>query len=376
MRDLVMLIIMSFAFSIAYIIVFGGLSHLIQKYAHGKTQKVLTVILAILVVYETILFCVLSDKGYASIVALLVLVLIWVTGRSPWLGLSSMVGKHDALHSLKGYHIYGLSANEGTKVSANLYDDRISFRYGNSEIESFDKDEIVRISSCSEREIIGSTTTGKSRTGLASTVALMSGDLAAAYFLRPKTTTYTTKNKVKNYWFFVLDTTTISVILQVSSRSALHRFVDLCNDILFNYEEDCDEVALEDYDNEERISIADMSGTDFEHFCADLLRLNDFSDVSVTPSSGDQGVDIIAKKDGIKYAIQCKHYSSPVGNTPVQEVAAGKLYYHCHVGVVLTNSIFTKGATELANATDVLLWDSYKLHELMENAGLDSESIH
>ena len=291
---------MSFAFSIAYIIVFGGLAHLIQKYAHGKTQKVLTVILAILVVYETILFCVLSDKGYASIVALLVLILIWVTGRSPWLVLSSMVGKHDALHSLKGYHIYGLSANEGTKVSANLYDDRISFRYGNSEIESFDKDEIVRISSCSEREIIGSTTTGKSRTGLASTVALMSGDLAAAYFLRPKTTTYTTKNKVKNYWFFVLDTSTISVILQVSSRSALHRFVDLCNDTPFNYEEDCDEVVLEDYDNEERISIADMSGTDFEHFCADLLRLNDFSDVSVTPSSGDQGVDIIAKKDGVK----------------------------------------------------------------------------
>lgn len=373
MIDIVMLIGMCFSFSIAYVIVFGGLSHLIQKYAKGKTQKVLTVILIILVVYETILFCVLLDKGYASIVALLVLILILVRGKSPWPMLSSIVRKHDAIYSLKGYHIYGLSANEGIKVSAYLYNDRIAFRYGNSEIESIDKDDIVRISSCSEQEIIGSTTTGKSRTGLASTVALMSGDLAAAYFLRPKTTTYITKNKVKSYWFFVLDTTTISVILQVKSRSALHYFVDLCNDTLHHSNDDCEEEISENYDIEERISIADMSGVDFEHFCADLLRLNGFSDVSVTPSSGDQGVDIIAKKDGVKYAIQCKHYSSPVGNTPVQEVSAGKLYYHCHVGVVLTNSIFTKGATELANATDVLLWDSYKLHELIKNAGLGAE---
>ena len=373
MIDIVMLIGMCFSFSIAYVIVFGGLSHLIQKYAKGKTQKVLTVILVILVVYETILFCVLFDKGYASIVALLVLILILVRGKSPWPMLSSMVRKHDAIYSLKGYHIYGLSANEGIKVSAYLYNDRIAFRYGNSEIESIDKDDIVRISSCSEQEIIGSTTTGKSRTGLASTVALMSGDLAAAYFLRPKTTTYITKNKVKSYWFFVLDTTTISVILQVKSRSALHYFVDLCNDTLHHSNDDCEEEISENYDIEERISIADMSGVDFEHFCADLLRLNGFSDVSVTPSSGDQGVDIIAKKDGVKYAIQCKHYSSPVGNTPVQEVSAGKLYYHCHVGVVLTNSIFTKSATELANATNVLLWDSYKLHELIKNAGLGAE---
>lgn len=373
MVDIVMFVIMCLSFSIAYIILFGGLAHLIQKYAKGKAKNVLYAVLAVVVLYETILFCIFSEKGYASIVALLVSLLMFIFGKSPWPMLSSVVGKHGAIYSLKGYHIYGLSANEGIKVSAYLYNDRIAFRYGNSEIESIDKAEIVRISSCSEQEIVGSTTTGKSRTGLASTVALMSGDLAAAYFLRPKTTTYTTKNKVKNYWFFVLDTTTISVILQVKSRSALHYFVDLCNDTLHYFEDDYDEEIAENYDVEERISIADMSGADFEHFCADLLRLNGFSDVSVTPSSGDQGVDIIAKKDGVKYAIQCKHYSSPVGNTPVQEVSAGKLYYHCHVGVVLTNSIFTKGATELANATDVLLWDSYKLHELIKNAGLGAE---
>lgn len=373
MVDVVMFVIMCFSFSIAYIILFGGLAHLIQKYAKGKVQKVLYAVLAVVVLYETILFCIFLEKGYASVVGLLVSLLLFAVGKSPWPIISSMMGKHGAIYSLKGYHIYGLSANEGIKVSAHLYDDGITFRYGNNEMESINTAEIVRISSCSEKEIVGATTTGKSRTGLASTVALMNGDLAVAYFLRPKTTTYTTKNKAKNYWFFVLDTTTISVILQVKSRSALHYFVDLCNDTLHHHADDYNGENSKNFDAEEKISIADMSGADFEQFCADLLRLNGFSNVAVTPSSGDQGVDIIAKKEGIKYAIQCKHYSSPVGNTPVQEVSAGKLYYHCHVGVVLTNSIFTKGATELAKAADVLLWDSYKLHELIENAGLDAE---
>lgn len=115
------------------------------------------------------------------------------------------------------------------------------------------------------------------------------------------------------------------------------------------------------------VSMVDgMDGHAFEYFCADLLRKNDFTDVSVTKGSGDQGVDILATKGGIKYAIQCKNYASALGNTPVQEVSAGKLFYNCHVGVVLTNSTFTSSAIALANATGVLLWDRNVLSDLMK----------
>jgi restriction system protein len=100
-----------------------------------------------------------------------------------------------------------------------------------------------------------------------------------------------------------------------------------------------------------------MDGNAFEYWCADLLRQNGFVDVEVTPGSNDQGVDVLAKKDGIKYAVQCKCYSSDLGNTPVQEVNAGKAVYHCHVGVVMTNRYFTKGAQNVAEATGTLLWD-------------------
>jgi restriction system protein len=78
-------------------------------------------------------------------------------------------------------------------------------------------------------------------------------------------------------------------------------------------------------------------------------------------------VDIVAVKDEIRYAIQCKCYSSDLGNKPVQEVYAGKEMYGCQVGVVMTNRHFTSGAKELAERTRVLLWDREKLIELLEN---------
>jgi hypothetical protein len=116
-------------------------------------------------------------------------------------------------------------------------------------------------------------------------------------------------------------------------------------------------------------AIDGMEGHEFEYTCADLLKKVGFSEVRVTPGSGDQGVDVLASKDGIKYAIQCKNYASVLSNTPVQEVSAGKQFYGCHVGVVLTNSSFTPGAIQLAAANNVLLWERTKLEELVSMAG-------
>lgn len=111
----------------------------------------------------------------------------------------------------------------------------------------------------------------------------------------------------------------------------------------------------------------EMDGFDFEEYTAELLKANGFDDVEVTNFSGDFGVDVIAVKDDIKYAIQCKKYSSPVGIKAVQEVIGSKTMNDCHVAVVLTNNTFTKSAKELAKKNNVLLWDGEKLQELIEN---------
>ena len=111
-----------------------------------------------------------------------------------------------------------------------------------------------------------------------------------------------------------------------------------------------------------------MDGHTFEHYCADLLSKNGFTDVEVTKGSGDQGIDVIAFKDGMKYGIQCKCYASDIGNKAVQEAYAGKEYYHCHIAAVLTNRHFTRSAKQLSESNNVLLWDREKLEELIKES--------
>nr|DAR55873.1 MAG TPA: Restriction endonuclease [Caudoviricetes sp.]DAY98023.1 MAG TPA: Restriction endonuclease [Caudoviricetes sp.] len=111
-----------------------------------------------------------------------------------------------------------------------------------------------------------------------------------------------------------------------------------------------------------------MEGHDFEYYCADLLRNDGFYNVEVTQGSGDQGIDILAEKAGIRYGIQCKCYSNNIGNKAVQEAFAGKTFYHCHVAAVLTNRYFTRSAKQLAEEDQVLLWDRDELERLVQNA--------
>lgn len=117
-----------------------------------------------------------------------------------------------------------------------------------------------------------------------------------------------------------------------------------------------------------------MDGSSFEAWCAELLKKIGFRNIRISGKSGDQGVDILAEKEDIKYAIQCKCYSSDLGNTPIQEVYAGKMFYSCHVGAVMTNRHFTDGGRQLASSTGILLWDRDWIQKKAAETGLCDES--
>lgn len=109
----------------------------------------------------------------------------------------------------------------------------------------------------------------------------------------------------------------------------------------------------------------DMEGDEFEEYCKDLLLRKGFEEVELTQKSHDYGVDIFADLDGVSYAIQCKCYSDPVGIKAVQEIYAGKDYYDCMVGVVMTNQYFTKPAIDYALKLNILLWDGDYIADLI-----------
>ena len=111
-----------------------------------------------------------------------------------------------------------------------------------------------------------------------------------------------------------------------------------------------------------------MEGHEFEYYCAELLKKCGFQEVQVTRGSGDYGIDVLAEKDGITYAIQCKCYTAPVGVKAVQEAYAGRDYYDRMGGVVLTNQYFTQPAVEAARKLKILLWDRGYLEDLVEDS--------
>lgn len=111
-----------------------------------------------------------------------------------------------------------------------------------------------------------------------------------------------------------------------------------------------------------------IDGEAFEYFCADLLRANGFTNVELTKKTGDLGVDILAEKEQITYAVQCKCHASNIGNQAVRDVYSGKECYHCMIGAVMTNRFFTKAAVRLAAEHNILLWDREYLFQLIKNA--------
>jgi len=98
----------------------------------------------------------------------------------------------------------------------------------------------------------------------------------------------------------------------------------------------------------------DMTPAQFEIFCAEALKRAGW-DAHVTMQSRDQGVDVLAEKDGCRLVLQCKLYASPVGNKAVQEIVAGRAHEKANHGAVVSNNRYTSAAEQLAKTNGILL---------------------
>lgn len=115
-----------------------------------------------------------------------------------------------------------------------------------------------------------------------------------------------------------------------------------------------DTLAESDLPQLQDVSLESLSPYQYEELCAEEMRLLGY-DVRITKASGDQGVDVIARKGAVTIVLQCKMYSSPVGNKAVQEVYAGKKFHEADLAAVVSNHEFTESARQLAQALNVLL---------------------
>ena len=109
-----------------------------------------------------------------------------------------------------------------------------------------------------------------------------------------------------------------------------------------------------DKENQKDNFTPDMSPRDYEIFCASQFKKFGWK-AEATVGSGDQGVDVVAKKKGLILVAQCKKFSKPVPNKAVQEVVAGIKFYKADSGVVIAPNGFTKSAEKLAAANNIQL---------------------
>lgn len=104
----------------------------------------------------------------------------------------------------------------------------------------------------------------------------------------------------------------------------------------------------------------DMTGEEYEKLVAEKLRLEGYSDISLTDVTNDHGCDILAvNPKGVSAVIQCKRYSGSVGVHAVQEADSARNFYKRTLAIVITNSTFTSAARLHASRTNVILIENY-----------------
>jgi restriction system protein len=110
-----------------------------------------------------------------------------------------------------------------------------------------------------------------------------------------------------------------------------------------------------------------MDGTRFEHYVEEVMLSSGYR-VTHIGKVGDFGADLVVEREGRTSVVQTKRYSNSVGVGAVREAAAARAFYHADHAIVVTNSVFTGPAYQLARANQVLLWDRHKLADFARRA--------
>lgn len=133
--------------------------------------------------------------------------------------------------------------------------------------------------------------------------------------------------------------------------------------------------VLDSLGNEEANDISLLlpaGGHDYERYVAAIFEHHGYS-ARVTKGSGDHGADIVVDWGEGEVVVQCKHYSSPVGNKAVQEVYSAKGFYGADQAWVVASSSFTPAAKIAAERLGVLLLHHEDLPGMLE--AIDSGNV-
>jgi hypothetical protein len=109
-----------------------------------------------------------------------------------------------------------------------------------------------------------------------------------------------------------------------------------------------------------------LTGKEFEKELANIYDMHGYT-TELTPSSGDQGIDIILNKNGIKKIVQCKAHSKPVGPATVRDLYGTLIASKAHTAILASTSGFTKGVYTFVKGKRIELVDLDTILQLSED---------
>ena len=103
-----------------------------------------------------------------------------------------------------------------------------------------------------------------------------------------------------------------------------------------------------------------LSGIEFERELAALFQRRGYQ-VQSTPSSGDQGIDLIARKNGKTTIVQCKRHKSPVGPAIARELYGSLIASRADRAILACTGGFTRGVKEFVKDKPITLIDAWDI---------------
>jgi restriction endonuclease Mrr len=109
-----------------------------------------------------------------------------------------------------------------------------------------------------------------------------------------------------------------------------------------------------------------LNGLQFEYELGNLYQQLGYR-VESTPTSGDQGVDLILKKDGKTTIVQCKSHKQPVGPAVARELYGALIASGADEAVLACTSGFTQGVGDFVRGKPIALISAAELATIGES---------
>lgn len=112
-----------------------------------------------------------------------------------------------------------------------------------------------------------------------------------------------------------------------------------------------------------------LSGIDFEEELATLYEKLGYS-VEFTPTTGDDGIDLILELDGKKTIVQCKRHDAPVGPAVARELYGALTASKASNAILACTGGFTEGVYKFVGRKRIKLISIDEILEMAERVGV------